>query len=228
MTQTAGPGPELTAGDERFADAHPRLRHDVVFAEVSEGVLLRDSDNGFVIKGKSAYRLASLMFPFLNGEHSVGELCADLPPGHRDMVATMIRTLFDRGLARDTRPVPSGLPEPVRQRFAAQLNFVDHYADDPDRRFCAFRATRVLVAGTGETAVAAAAGLLGNGLERLGLTSPGAAVPDELARTAAGLAAGGCAAAVTPVPRHPGDLSAADLADYDVVLLTAEIGRAHV
>ena len=228
MTQTAGSshlttGP-LTAGDERFPDAHPRLRNDVVFAEVNEGVLLRDSDNGFVLKGKSAYRLASLMFPFLTGEHSVGELCADLPPGHRDMVVTMIRTLFDRGLARDARPVPSALPEPVRQRFAPQLNFVDHFADDPDRRFSAFRATRVLVAGTGETAVAAAASLLGNGLERLDLTAPGAAIPDELARTAAALADGGCAASVRPVTRRPRDLSEADLADYDVVLATSGFG----
>ncbi len=224
MTQTTGPSPDLDAADERFPDAHPRLRHDVVFAEVDEGVLLRDSDKGFVLKGKSAYRLASLMFPFLTGEHSVGELCADLPPGHRDMVVTMIRTLFDRGLARDTRPVPSALPEPVRLRFAPQLNFVDHYADDPDRRFSAFRATRVLVAGTGETAVAAAASLLGNGLERLDLTSPGAAVPDELATAAAALTDGGCAASVRPVTRRPADLSPADLADYDVVLLTSGFG----
>lgn len=234
MTQTAGSTPDLTtgdqatgglaAGDERFPDAHPRLRHDVVFAEVDEGVLLRDSNSGFVVKGKSAYRLASLMFPFLTGEHSVGELCADLPSGHQDMVATMIRTLLDRGLARDTRPVPSALPEPVRQRFAPQLNFVDHYADEPDRRFTAFRVTRVLVAGTGETAVAAAASLLGNGLERLDLTSPGAAIPDELAGTAAALADGGCAASVRPVTRRPADLSAADLAGYDVVLLTSGLG----
>ncbi len=234
MTQTAGSTPDLTtgdqttgglaAGDERFPDAHPRLRHDVVFAEVDEGVLLRDSDSGFVVKGKSAYRLASLMFPFLTGEHSVGELCADLPSGHQDMVTTMIRTLLDRGLARDMRPVPSALLEPVRQRFAAQLNFVDHYADEPDRRFTAFRATRVLVAGTGETAVAAAASLLGNGLERLDLTSPSAAIPDELARTAAALADGGCAASVRPVTRRPADLSAADLAGYDLVLLTSGLG----
>jgi bacteriocin biosynthesis cyclodehydratase domain-containing protein len=224
MTQTADPTPDITAGDEPFSAAHPRLRHDVVFAEVNDGVLLRDSDNGFVLKGKSAYRLASLMFPFLTGEHSVGELCADLPPGHRDMVVTMIRTLFDRGLARDARPVPSGLAEPVRLRFASQLNFVDHYADDPDRRFSAFRTSRVLVAGTGETAVAAAASLLGNGLERLDLTTSGAAVPDELTRTAAELTAGGCAVVVQPVMRNPADLTTADLAGYDVVLLTAGFG----
>jgi bacteriocin biosynthesis cyclodehydratase domain-containing protein len=225
MTQTADSAPGVAAGDERFRAVRPRLRHDVVFAETGDGVLLRDSDNGFVVKGKSAYRLASLMFPFLNGEHSVDDLCAGLSPAHRGMVLDMVRTLLDRGLARDARPaLPGTLVEAVRQRFSPQLNFIDHYADDPERRFRAFRTARVLVAGVGETAAAAAVSLLRNGLERLDLTCPGAAIPAGPLRAAAELTEEGCPAVIRAVARSANDLAEEDLAGYDVILLTAGFG----
>src|SRR5690348_8284381 len=150
----------------------PRLRHDVVFADTGEGVFLHHADGGFVLRGRSAYRWVSSLFPYMTGEHTVGELCDGLSDERRVMVEDIIRTLLDRGLVRDRLPAGTGedLADAVRERFAPQLNFIEHYADDAAAKYQHFRESRILVVGgTGPTAVAAATSLLRNGLARLDL-----------------------------------------------------------
>jgi bacteriocin biosynthesis cyclodehydratase domain-containing protein len=195
----------------------PRLRHDVVFADTGEGVFLHHADGGFVLRGRSAYRWVSSLFPYMTGEHTVGELCDGLSDERRVMVEDIIRTLLDRGLVRDRLPAGTGedLADAVRERFAPQLNFIEHYADDAAARYRRFRDARILVVGTGPTAVAASTSLLRNGLARLDLRLPTpAAVPDALVSEVATLNAAGCQATVQPVPTLG--------AGYDLVLAVEE------
>ncbi|RKN47660.1 hypothetical protein [Micromonospora endolithica] len=177
---------DRTADD--LAAVRPRLRHDVVFAESADGVFLRHSDNGFVLKGRSAYRLVSSLTPHLTGEHSVEDLCTGLGDAQAAMVTATIRTLLDRGFVRDRGREPDVVLAPeVKARFQRQISFVEHYVDGAVGRFAAFRQSRVLLIGRGEVVDAAALALLRNGLLRVHLSRPaGAARPSRARASSAG------------------------------------------
>ncbi|MEU5725446.1 TOMM precursor leader peptide-binding protein [Micromonospora sp. NPDC047738] len=146
----------------------PKLRHDVVFLDAPAGAYLRGPDSAFLIKGKSAFRWLTSLSPYLTGEHTLGQLTAALDQGQRQTVLTLVRALISRGFAKDAGD-RSELSEPVARRFAAQIEFIDHFADDPTGRFQRFHAARVALCGEGETLFAAASGLLRNGCVRLDL-----------------------------------------------------------
>ncbi|WP_147339566.1 TOMM precursor leader peptide-binding protein [Actinomadura spongiicola] len=191
----------------------PRLRHDVLFADTGSGVLFRNSENGFIVQGRTAYRFAAMLAPHLTGHNSVRELSAGLSSAQRTMVLDFVRALLDRGFVRDSRPSgASTLPEPVARHFRSQLDYVEHYVDDAAGRFAAFRNADVLVLGTDQVAEAATLSLLRNGLRTVHtvLDEPAAgAVRAEAAR----LTEQGCEAEVRSVAVQ--DL---DPVRYDLVI----------
>src|SRR4051812_43953930 len=146
----------------------PRLRRDTAFLQTATGTYVRNGDGALLLKGKSSYRLLSIVGRYLNGERTVEELCADLPSEQREAVTQLVSALLDNGLAKNVEPeATEELDEPLRTRFAAQIAFIDHFTDAPIRRFSAFRRSRVLLGGGGAALVAAGRGLLRNGLEHL-------------------------------------------------------------
>jgi bacteriocin biosynthesis cyclodehydratase domain-containing protein len=167
-----------TVDETHLLDIRPRLRNDVVFLRVETGIYLRSSETTCVLKGPGAYEWMSVLGPRLTGESTIAELCEGLDEKRRRTAVGLIRTLLDRGFARD---LPKGdsaaLPEPVAELFAPQVNFVEHFMHGhdltPQELFARFRATRVLVAGPpGPVAVAAVRGLLRNGLAHAVLEDP--------------------------------------------------------
>ncbi|MFE9691004.1 TOMM precursor leader peptide-binding protein [Micromonospora sp. NPDC005806] len=146
----------------------PKLRHDVVFLDAPAGAYLRGPDTAFLIKGRSAFRWLTSLSPYLTGEHTLAQLTAALDPGQRQTVLTLVRALLARGFAKDAGD-RTALPEPLARRFAAQVEFVDHFADDPVVRFQRFHSARVALCGGGAALLAAASGLLRNGCVRLDL-----------------------------------------------------------
>ncbi|SBT40103.1 TOMM precursor leader peptide-binding protein [Micromonospora narathiwatensis] len=149
-------------------ETRPKLRHDVVFLDAPAGAYLRGPDSAFLIKGRSAFRWLTSLSPYLTGEHTLAQLTATLEPGQRETVLTLIRALLARGFAKDAG-ARSELPEPVARRFATQIEFIDHFADDPTGRFHRFHRARVALGGAGPVLLAAASGLLRNGCVRLDL-----------------------------------------------------------
>ncbi|MGC5031020.1 TOMM precursor leader peptide-binding protein [Micromonospora sp. DT229] len=146
----------------------PKLRHDVVFLDAPAGAYLRGPDTAFLIKGKSAYRWLTSLSPYLTGEHTVAKLTETLDAGQRQTVLTLVRALLARGFAKDAGE-RGELPEALARRFAAQVEFVDHFADDPTGRFLRFHQARVTLGGSGQPLLAAARGLLRNGCVTLDL-----------------------------------------------------------
>ncbi|MFD4541953.1 TOMM precursor leader peptide-binding protein [Streptomyces bauhiniae] len=214
---------------EEIARSRPRIRRDVLFTRTPDGVLFHNAHGGFNVVTQSAYRFAALLVPHLDGERRVEELCVGLGDKQRDMVVQLVRALYARGFARDAGPRPTGasLSPQVEARFAHQLDYLDHYADDAHGRFARYRDTRVAVLGDDEMAKWAALGLLRNGLATVAVTVEDAAegALDHDPRGRAGLDAevadlteAGCAPTLTRLAG--GTLGWADLDGWDTVLVT--------
>lgn len=213
------------ASYQAVAATRPRIRRDVLFTETPDGVLFHNADGGFRLTAKSAYRFATLIVPHLTGEHSVADLCRGLGEAQRAMVGELVRTLYERDFARPvTAPAEDGagqrVPDPdVARRYAPQIAYADHYADDAEARFLRFRETRVAVIGDDEVARWCAKSLIRNGSAVVGVT----AGPDtpELDAEAAEAVADGCPVELRTLPPTPGQEPAwSELADYDLVVVT--------
>lgn len=211
--------------DEAISSSRPRIRRDVLYTQTPQGVLFHDADSGFHLKAKSAYQLSTLIIPHLTGTLAVQSICEGMPPDKSRMVIELVRTLYQRGFARavaNSRPEPD-LPAAVAERFATQINYVDHYVDDATARFCHFRTARVAVLGSDRVAHACALSLVRNGAGAIGVgVRPEGADDAEFADLDSEtdeLRAAGCPPAVAELPA--GDvLDWAALAGFDLVVVT--------
>jgi hypothetical protein len=48
--------PDTRENRDPMMSIRPRLRHDVLFADTGDGVVLRKAGEGYVMKGRTAYR----------------------------------------------------------------------------------------------------------------------------------------------------------------------------
>ena len=216
---------------DETAGTRPRVRRDVLFTETPDGVIFHNADGGFQVGSPSAYRFATLLVPHLDGSRTVAEICAGFGDPQRAMVGSLVKALYARGFAR---PVPDPAERPdtavepaVAARFAPQIAYVDHYADDAESRFAAFRATRVAVLGDGPVALWCARSLIRNGCAAVGVErslAEGTATAAEwgaLREEAAALSAQGSPAEVAVLadtgPRTAGDWSGFE--GYGVVVV---------
>lgn len=210
------------ASYEAVATTRPRIRRDVLFTQTPEGVLFHNTDGGFRLNARTAYRFATLVVPHLTGEHTVAALCEGLGDDHRAMFGELVKTLYERDFARsvgapetDATPV---LPPDVARRFAPQIAYADHYADDAENRFLRFRDTRVAVLGDDPVARWCALSLVRNGSALVGVL-PG---PDlgEIEREAAEASADGAPVEVRPLADLGAEPGWAALHGFDTVVVT--------
>lgn len=219
----------MSVAFDSVADTRPRVGRDVLFTASYDGVLFHTSSGGFKVASTSAYRLAALLVPVLDGTRSVAELCAKLPEPQREMVGQLVQALLSRGFARDV-PADQADPAellgaPVAARFEAQLGYLDHYADHPARRFAEFRRATVAVIGTGPVAHACTTALVRNGLAHVTvLGDTDAAVEEERAA----LADAGVGATVAVHGYDPHTLGWDDLAGAELVLVAGGDDAAEV
>ncbi|WBB69637.1 TOMM precursor leader peptide-binding protein [Micromonospora sp. WMMD812] len=211
----------MSTAYETVAQTRPRMRHDVLFTRTEDGVLFHNANSGFRLSSATAYRLASVLVPHLNGRNRVADICAPLPAAQRAMIGELVSALYARGFARDIPEAegdPAAILGPaVAAHFATQIAYVDHYTDRAQQRFATFRGTRIAVLGTGPVAVACATGLLRNGAATV--TVP-PAVEAALAPELAELDAAGCAATVEVLPAA-GEVGWPELAAADIVVVAA-------
>jgi len=202
----------MSTSYEQIASTRPRIRRDVIFTKTPDGVLFHNTSSGFRLTTASGYRLATLLVPYLDGTNKVSDLCGSLPDAQKAMIGELIRTLYERGFARDTPEADPVVLDPAdAERFAAQVAYVDHYVDNAPARFARFRAATVAVLGDDAVAVASAKGLVRNGASRL-LVTPG---PVALAAKAEA----GDGAEVVELDAVTGEVTWADLTGADVVLV---------
>ncbi|MCX5192572.1 TOMM precursor leader peptide-binding protein [Streptomyces sp. NBC_00249] len=216
------------ASYQAVAATRPRIRRDVLFTETPDGVLFHNSDGGFRLTARTAYRFATLIVPHLTGEHSVAELCQGLGEPQRTMIGELVKTLYERDFARAVEEpgaaeLPAAVPEPdVARRFAPQIAYADHYADDAEARFLRFRGTRVAVLGADAVARWCAVSLVRNGCAVVGVL-PGAAA-QEVEAEAAEARADGCPVEIRTLPDGETPLGWAELEGFDFVVVSGGAG----
>ncbi len=150
----------------------PKLKHSSVFLRTEDGVFLQSDKVAFRIKGNSIARWISALGPYMNGKHTLDELCKGFEPAQREMLIHLVETLLQRGVLKDEFPEsPETLPTSVRCQFAEQIAYIDHFVDQPEKRFKAFRESRILLVGSGESLIALALSLMRNGLRELFLAT---------------------------------------------------------
>lgn len=205
----------------------PKLKLDTVFIESPDGAYFRGPAKSFFVKGASAYKWVSVLRPYLTGEHTLAELCDGLGPDQTNTVVELVRTLIDRGVARDCAtdsPAGHDLTDEVLARFADQINFVDHMADgDGPARFARYRTAQVLLVGSGDALLGAADGLLRNGLAALTVA------PSDTAEPYAALLGdtAGRLAPVEPAVRVLAPGASVSTGDFDVVVYSGDTADPH-
>lgn len=213
---------------DSVAETRPRVGRDVLFTASHDGVLFHTSAGGFKIASNSAYRLATLLVPVLDGTRSVAELCANLPEPQQEMVGQLVEALLARGFARD---VPADQADPatvlgasVAAQFEPQLGYLDHFADHAARRFADFRQASVVVIGTGPLAHACTTALVRNGLAHVNVFGD---VDDSLEDELTALSTAGADATVDVRGYDPHTLCWDDLAGASLVVV-ADVDDAPV
>ncbi|GLY20440.1 TOMM precursor leader peptide-binding protein [Micromonospora sp. NBRC 101691] len=127
-----------------------KLRDDLLYVAVENGVYLETGRGSTEISGGSAYRLVQQLAPHLDGSRTVEVLTAGLPPAQQRVVADMVAMLVRRGIARDLDAEPAhGLSDWELERYRQAIMYAEHVADAPVRRFEGFRNSRTLVVGAG-------------------------------------------------------------------------------
>jgi bacteriocin biosynthesis cyclodehydratase domain-containing protein len=213
---------------ESIAETRPRLRRDILFTQTPTGVLFHNAQGGFGLNTGSAYRFASLVVPHLDGGARVRDLAQGLGEPQRDMLTQLISALYEHGFARDVEAAEgadtSGLTPEVAAAFAAQIGYLDHYADRDRARFQRFRGTRVAVLGDDPLARWCALSLVRNGSAGIGVLQGTAAHDDDLEQLrseAEALTGAGCPVAVDLLRPVGEDGFGWDLLEgYDVVVVT--------
>jgi bacteriocin biosynthesis cyclodehydratase domain-containing protein len=202
--------------------SRPRVRRDILYTQVPDGVLFHDAKTGFRIHGRTAYKFSTLVVPHLDGSRTVAELCAGIGDAQRAMVVDLVSTLYSRGYARAV-PAPDPqraqlLTDDVRRHFAAQIAYVDHHVDEAEERFSRWRETKVAVLGEDDVARWAALSLLRNGVATIGVLDSLRQRHEDVADEADELRADGCDVEL----RELGDPGAgwSQLGEYDVVVVT--------
>jgi len=160
------PDQDVVIPEENSPAPRPRLRRDVVFADMGNGAFLRHADDGMVLRGSTIYRWIASLAPHLDGTHTLDEICEGLPPERASMVRNIVTALLDRGFARHLPPAaPSALSEEELAAFAPQIRFIEHYVDDAASRFETYRTTRLLVVGAGPVSAALVRTVASNGMQ---------------------------------------------------------------
>ncbi len=223
----------MSAAFDEIAHARPKIRRDVLFAKMPDGVLFHNSKEGFQIRSATGYEFASLMVPHLNGDNRVSDICAGLGVARRTMVTELVTALFSHGFARDAKPPACGavLSPETRAAFSEQVQYIDHYVDDAEERFQRFRDTRVAIIGDDVIARWCALSLVRNGVARIGvqhaLDTPDTLFADVTAEAEA-LAGRGCPAVIDRLPSATGLLNWQGLHGYDVVVVSASAGPRQI
>jgi hypothetical protein len=149
-----------------------QLRKDVFFSPTIDGIKFSgfNSDGQltcFTLKSRLLYPLMEQLATLLDGRHAAETILEQLPALQRKAAAQILEILKTRGFVYEHAKDYHHLSPALLNYYASQINFISCYADRPAACFERFRKARILLIGSGWTALHTAQALWNNGLSHL-------------------------------------------------------------
>lgn len=146
----------------------PKILGDAFYFSVPEGVCLSNNHQVQHIKGKDVGRLLDILFPRLNGRHTLDEIVCHLPAGQREIIARLVTLLINKGFARDlSLDLPHGLTPAQQEAYEGEIAFIRSFADSAECRFERYHQSHILLVGSGLTLTALVHAHVQNGLSKI-------------------------------------------------------------
>lgn len=146
----------------------PKLRGDTKYVPTPDGVYLQNNRRVLRIPGKQVYQWVDRLAPYLDGNRSLVELTDGLSADRAEMVDQLVEMLAGAGFVKDVEADDSHTLSPAEvEAYAPEIAFIDYFCDSAAARFEAFRHTRVVAVGSGQTLTALVAANLAVGLRHV-------------------------------------------------------------
>ncbi|SDJ20089.1 putative thiazole-containing bacteriocin maturation protein [Paenibacillus naphthalenovorans] len=144
-----------------------KVKGDTFFLPASNGsVYFRNNSGSFRMEGSAIDQWISKLLPALDGQYTLEELTDGLPDEYRNRVVEIAEKLYHNGFVRVVEDRPHQLPDPILQKYASQIEFLNSFGGSGAYRFQCYRQAKVLAVGSGSWLVSLAASLLESGLPR--------------------------------------------------------------
>ncbi|MFG3284568.1 hypothetical protein [Streptomyces sp. NPDC048111] len=148
----------------------PRLLPDTHLLPSERGVVISGPRRTAALPAPGIYPWLERIRPFLDGQSTLDQLTAELPPQAAHHVRTLVELLVREGFVRDAATdLPHGLSSRIRAQHASLIDFIASRADSPEHRFERYRECAPLVTGSGRLASALVLALLASGVAHVRL-----------------------------------------------------------
>jgi hypothetical protein len=197
-----------------------KLRNVVNYVPTDEGILFRMQDAFLPVKGHGIGELFRRVQPFLDGDWTAEQLCAQLDGPRRTVLERLLNALRDAGMLYESGDDPSALPPSMEQLQAPFIRRIEAHNSSPYNSYALLRKTGVLLYGRAEILLQLAAAGIQAGLlqQTVAASDWTAAVKLEFARLArAGHSRQSCLQKIKL--KNMGDLPAIE--NFDAVVLAA-------
>lgn len=140
-------------------------RDTFVYPQNNGGVYLRNNVTSIQMDGDTIEQWLQKLIPMLDGNRSMKQITDGLPDPYKEQVFKIAEVLYKNGFVRDTsQDFPHQLPPALLEKFASQIEFIDHLSHSGAHRFQKYRESKVALIGCGSLLTSLTASLLQSGL----------------------------------------------------------------
>jgi putative thiazole-containing bacteriocin maturation protein len=140
-------------------------RDTFVYPQNNGGVYLRNNVTSIQMDGDTIDQWLQKLIPMLDGNRSMEQITDGLPDPYKEQVFKIAEVLYQNGFVRDTsQDLPHQLPPALLEKYASQIEFIDHLSHSGAHRFQNYRESKVAVIGCGPLLKSLTASLLQSGL----------------------------------------------------------------
>src|SRR5579884_2997038 len=151
-----------------LATMRPKLNAGIFYTPSARGVVFRNRQNSFEIRGQTIYRWVARLAPYLNGEHTLDEITQGLDPQRQVWISRLLETLQAQHCLKDvSQDHAHTLTELEQKTYASAIAEIDAVQSSAAYRFEVFRGRRVLVIGSGLSQSALIDAILQRGVRHL-------------------------------------------------------------
>lgn len=140
-------------------------RDTFVYPQNNGGVYLRNNVTSIQMDGNTIEQWLQKLIPMLDGNRSMEQITDGLPDPYKEQVFKIAEVLYKNGFVRDTsQDLPHQLSPALLEKYASQIEFIDHLSHSGAHRFQIYRESKVAVIGCGPLLTSLTASLLQSGL----------------------------------------------------------------